>query len=60
MRLKIYSQNPEIKQSKVKTHNFDACFLKTSKAGDETKQFYHNDLFCFVLSYQMLWGPLLI
>ena len=31
MRLKIGSQNAEIKLSKVQTYNFDASFLKTAK-----------------------------
>ena len=39
MRLKTCNQNAEIKPSKVQTHNFDAYFLKTSKAGDGVKQF---------------------
>ena len=39
MSLKTWSQNAEIKPSKVQTHNFDASFLKTSKTGYGTKQF---------------------
>ena len=39
MRLKTWSQNAEIKWSKVQNHNFDASFLKIIKTGEGTKQF---------------------